>query len=171
MWRLRQIATLFLAWILLIVTLFSAHNIGRLPDPTHNTKREFPQRTNGSEEIYHQTPPDDSEPESLSQRNLTENESEIGRRMNERRQRVQAVCKIYQPYNNVLNTIVFRDYFFHNYNTTVCLIAKVGSFTISNFFLQATPLLFCNSRYTIFAIASRRQVLLLLEAYIHTNDE
>lgn len=111
--------------------MFSVHNIGHKTDTSHSTQQEFPQRTNSSKEIYHQTPPGENEPETLSQRNLSENETDIGRRMNERRQRVQAVCKKYHPYNNVVNTIIYRDFFFYNYNTTVCLIAKVS---ISTYF-------------------------------------
>lgn len=129
MWKVKQLILILLAWVLLLVAFFSTNNFGHITDPPDNPQQEFQQQTNNSKEIFHQTPTIESEQEIMSQIYLNENEAEIGHRMKERRERVKAVCKEHQLYNNVMNTIIYRDFFFHNYSTTVCLIAKVGIFS------------------------------------------
>ncbi|KAK4298888.1 hypothetical protein Pmani_028790 [Petrolisthes manimaculis] len=103
---------------MLLVVLFLTHNIGHniMKNPLHHTEREVQPQANSSE-----TPLDENR---LEQGYHDEDESEIGRTMKERRERIKSVCKKYQPYNNVRNTLTFRDYYFHNFDITVCLIAK-----------------------------------------------
>ncbi|KAK3854053.1 hypothetical protein Pcinc_039439 [Petrolisthes cinctipes] len=121
MWRVKQLSTLLVMWMVLLVVLLFTHNIRLMQNPPHHTEREFQRQANNSK-----TPPGENR---LAQGYYNEDESEIGRKMKERRERVKAVCKKYQPYNNIMNTLLYRDYYFHNYDITVCLIAKSGSST------------------------------------------
>ncbi|KAG7167770.1 putative Sulfotransferase domain-containing protein 7 [Homarus americanus] len=57
------------------------------------------------------------------------NFEDVGRRLSEERAHVQAACSKVRTECSLENRIKYRNFFFHDYNTTVCTIAKSGSST------------------------------------------